>query len=148
MTIPAGELRAALEPWLRNYAAVVAAFDAKPVRVFGQLPAVNVPSPYLVIAGLSVRLDPVECLDSCEADLQLDAWSLTDPPGFAEAEALADAAVEALQAILGDGSPGFVIPGFRVVAVYNIETQFLTDPSDGKTVHGVISATLSIDPID
>ena len=117
MSIPARELRAALEPWLRNYSAVVAAFGAKPVRVFGQLPAVNVPAPYLAIAGLKVRLEPVECLDSCEADLQIDAWSLTDPPGFVEAEALADACVQALQAIVDDGSPGFSLDGYRVVAV-------------------------------
>ena len=44
-------------------------------------------------------------------------------------------------------SAAFDSGNIRVVAVQASSTQYLTDPSDGKTVHAVIGATLSVDPV-
>lgn len=149
MSDPAGELRAALEPWLRTDPGVVAAFGSNRVKVYKTLPPVNAEPPYIFIAGLTIRDEIAECIDAAEADLQIDVWSLTDPPGFAEAEIIAKAVKACLAALEDDGdSPPFTIADHRVVSVQPISTQYLTDPSDGKTVHAVILVTLRVDPVD
>ncbi len=148
MSDPAAVLRPALKDWYRTDAGVIAAFGVKAVKVFSQLPPINEKPPYVLIPGLLIEDDSADCLDAVQVPLDIDVWSLTSPPGFAEAELIA-AAVRASTARLADtNSPAFTIAGFRVVAVQAGRTQYLTDPSDGKTVHAVVGATLSIDPVD
>lgn len=147
MSNPAAVLRPALEAWLRSDAGVIASFGSKPVKVYKTLPPVNAVAPYIFLAGFSVLDDISECLDATEVDLQVDVWSLTNPPGFAEAETIAEAVKAALLTIEdGASSPAFTISGFRVVSAQPISTDYLTDPSDGKTVHAVIRISYAIDP--
>lgn len=148
MSDPCGELREALEPWLRGWAGIVAAFGSKRVKVYKTLPPPDATAPYLFIAGLTVLDDSAECMDNAEVEVQLDVWSLTDPPGFTEAEALAAAARDALVATEDTGdSPAFTLTNFRVVSAQHASTTYLTDPSDGKTVHAVILARLYVDRV-
>jgi hypothetical protein len=146
---PAGELREALEPWLRGDSGIIAAFQSRPVKIFTTLPPVNEAPPYIFIAGIDVVDALADCFDGAEIDLQVDVWSRTSPPGFTEAERISPAVKAAISA-LEDGaeSPAFALANFRVVSSQPISTTYLTDPSDGETVHAVIKATLSIDPID
>lgn len=146
MSNPSVVLRPALETWFRGDTQVIASFNGKTVKVYKSLPPVNAVAPYIFIAGLTVLDDIAECLDATEVDLQIDVWSLTDPPGFAEADAISTAVKASIFRLQNTDSPAFTIAGFRVVAVQPISTDYLTDPSDGKTVHAVIRATLSIDP--
>lgn len=149
MSDPASVLRPALRDWLATDTAVIGAFGSKTVKVFERLPPVNAGSPYIFLAGFLVDDDAAECLDAVQVELQVDVWSLTTPPGFAEAEAIAKAVAASLLRLEADvgNSPQFSIAGHRVVAVQLGSTQYLTDPSDGKTVHAVIRATLSVDPV-
>jgi hypothetical protein len=148
MSDPASVLRPGLATWLRTDTEVIAAFGAKTVKILSKLPPVNEPYPYIFIAGLDVEDDTAECLDATQVILQIDVWSLTSPPSFTEAETIAKAVKSALTRMEEDigNSPEFSISGFRVVAVQHDRTSYLTDPSDGKTVHAVIRATLSVDP--
>jgi hypothetical protein len=146
----AGDLREALEPYLRADTGVIAAFAGKAIKIFKTLPPVNATPPYGFIAGLLVREDRAECVTAFEVDLQLDVWSLTSPPGFAEAQAIGAAFVEAVRAMedVGDSPPAFDLAGWRIVGVGDITATYLTDPSDGKTVHGIVTTTLSVDLVD
>lgn len=149
MSDPTLELAPALLTWLRADAGVIAAFGANAVRVFDAFPPANQAKPYLLIAGLDVEDDGAECLDAVQVPLQIDVWSLTNPPGFTEARRLARAVQASVRRLEDTGdSPAFTIAGFRVVAVQLGATRYLTDPSDGKTVHAVVGATLSVDPVD
>lgn len=149
MSDPAGVLREALYDYLIADAEVIASFGAADVKIYKTLPPVNAHSPYIFIAGLFVRDDIAECIDAAEVDLQIDVWSLTDPPGFTEAEAVAKAVKASLAGLEDTGdSPGLTLAGHRIVWVQPTSTNYLTDPSDGKTVHAVILATLSIDQAD
>jgi len=145
---PASVLRPGLADWLRDDTEVIAAFGGNTVKVFAKVPPINAAIPYVWIAGFDVEDDSAECLDATQVALQIDVWSLTTPPGFAEAESIAAAVRASMVRMADDGdSPLFSISGFRVVAVQIDRTQYLTDPSDGKTVHAVIAATLSVDPV-
>jgi hypothetical protein len=150
LTDLAGDLREGLEPYLRGDTGVIAAFAGKAIKIFRTLPPVNAVSPYGFIAGLLVREDRAECLTAFEVDVQLDVWSLTSPPGFSEAQAVGSAFVAALRAMedIGESPPAFSLAGWRIVTVGEISANYLTDPSDGKTVHGVVTATLSVDLVD
>lgn len=119
------------------------------MQVFSKLPPVNSIAPYIFLGGFFVDDDSAECLSATQVNLSIDVWSLTSPPGFTEAETIAKAVKAALQRMEEDvgNSPEFSISGFRVVAVQAQGTDYLTDPSDGKTVHAVIRATLSVDPV-
>jgi hypothetical protein len=146
---PASQLRPALETWLRGDTEVRAAFGAKAVKVYKTLPPPNVHPPYIVIAGLSVDDDLAECMDNALVDVQLDVWSLTEPPGFAEAETIAAAVKASIKRTEDTGdSPAFTLADHRVVTAEPLSTNYLTDPSDGETVHAVILARLSVDQID
>jgi hypothetical protein len=148
MSDPASVLRPALATWLRTDTEVRAAFGSNTVQVFAKLPPVDARAPYIFLAGLDVEADDAECLDASQVILQIDVWSLTSPPGFTEAETIAKAVQSALRRMEEDvgNSPEFSISGFRVVAVQYDRTSYLTDPSDGKTVHAIVAATLSVDP--
>jgi hypothetical protein len=144
---PSAELRPALRTWLKADTEVAAAFGAKTVKVFAQLPAPNEGYPYVVIAGFFNEDEAADCYDAVIVNLQVDVWSLTSPPGFSEAETIAKAVKASLRRIELGSSPAFTLASHRVVAVELNGTQYLTDPSDGRTVHAVINARLSVDPL-
>lgn len=148
MSDPSGELRSACETLLKADAGVIAAFGSKPVKVFAKLPVTNIAKPYVVISGFSVSPDLADCFDSAETDAQIDIWSLTDPPGYAEAEALGAAVQAALAPVDGDGQPilPFTLTGHRLSSVLPLGTDYLDDPSDGMTVHGVVRLRFATDP--
>lgn len=144
MSDPASALRPVLEAALRADAGVNAAFQGKRVKIYGSLPPVNAAAPYIYLAGLSCDDRLADCYDAATVSLQIDVWSLTDPPGFDEAERIA-AAVKACLATMTTAPPALV--GHRIVSVLPLSTDYLTDPSDGMTVHAVIRADLTIDPV-
>lgn len=147
MSEPSAELRPALRTWLKADTEVAAAFGVKTVKVFAQLPAPNEGYPYVVLAGFLNEDEAADCYDAVIVNLQVDVWSLTSPPGFAEAETIAKAVKASLRRIELGSSPAFTLASHRVVAVELNGTQYLTDPSDGRTVHAVINARLSVDPL-
>ncbi len=149
MSEPSVELRAALEPWFRADAGVVASFGSNPVKVYSSLPPVSAVAPYIFIAGFFVEDEAADCYAGTIVNLQVDVWSLMQPkPGFSEAETIVAAVKAALTATEDTGAtPTFTLASYRVVAVELVSTNYLTDPSDGKTVHAVIAARLSVDPI-
>jgi hypothetical protein len=148
MSDPALELRPALRDWIKADTEVVAAFGAREVKVFAVIPLPNTPMPYVLIAGMFGEDHLADCYDAAILELQLDVWSLTTPASFTEAERIAKAVKAAVGRLAYDGdSPTFSISGHRVVAVENLSTEYLTDRSDGKTVHALIRSRLTIDPV-
>lgn len=149
MSDPSSVLGPALKAWLETDTEVIAAFGSKPVKVFDVLPPPNEGSPYIFLAGGFVIDALADCYDAAEVDLQVDVWSLTSPPGFNVARRIAAAVKASLKRTEDTGdSPAFTLSGHRVVSAEPLSTNYLTDPSDGKTVHAVIAVRLSIDPID
>lgn len=149
MSDPIDVLSPALKTWIETDTEVIAAFGGKPVKVFDLLPPTNEATPYVFLASAFVLDGEADCYDAAEVDLQVDVWSLTSPPGFTVARRIAKAVKAAIKRTEDTGdSPAFTISGHRVVAAAVVSTNYLTDPSDGKTVHAVIRATLSVDPID
>jgi hypothetical protein len=147
MADPSPVLRPALRSYLKNETGIATAFGSATVKVFDKLPPPNTGMPYLFMAGFFVLDELADCIDAAEVDVQIDVWSLTDPPGFIQAETIAKAVKAALYALDGD-SPRMPLAGWRAVSVETVSTQYLTDPSDGKTVHAVILTRLSLDQVD
>jgi hypothetical protein len=148
MSDPSAPLREGLKTWIRADTEVVAAFGSSQVKVFATLPTVNTAPPYVFIDGFFVEDDAADCYDGAIVDGNFHVWSLTTPPGFAQAETIAKAVKASIKRTEDTGdSPAFTLSGYRVTAVELVSTQYLTDPSDGKTVHAVIAARLSVDPV-
>lgn len=143
---PCALLRPALKAWIKADTAVIAAFAGKTVKVFAGFPPANTAKPYVVIASLFAAPLIGDCFAGSEVDYQLDVWSLTDPPGSAEAEAIAPAVAVAAVAMADPDSPAFGIAGWAVKAVQPISTSYLTDPSDGKTAHALIRGRITLAP--
>jgi hypothetical protein len=144
MSDPTDVLMPELRLWLKADTEVIAAFQDKPLKVFDDTPIANEPYPYVYLSGVTVEDARGDCYDAAEPDLQIDVWSRSRP----EARRIAKAVKASLLRCADTGdSPAFTISGHRVVAVEPISTQYLTDPSDGKTVHAVIAARLSVDPL-
>lgn len=149
MSDPALLLGPALAAWLRADTEVRAAFGSNAVKVLDKLPQPNTPMPYVTVDGTDVDDGlEAECLDAVEVFVTLGVWSLPSDGDRTEARRLCAAIRTSLALMLSSvgHSPEFTIAGYRVRGVYDVRTQYLTDPSDGKTIHGVIAATLSIDP--
>lgn len=144
MSDPTDVLGPALKAWLETDTEVIAAFAGKPVKVFNEIPPANEPMPYVLLAGLDVSDDLADCLDAAEVNASIDVWSRTLAPARAIAKAVK--ASIARTEDTGD-SPAFSPSGQRVVVAQPLGTIYLTDPSDGRTVHAVITATLSVDPV-
>jgi hypothetical protein len=147
MADPSAVLRLALRDYLKHETGIATAFGSATVKVFDKLPTPNAGMPYLFIQPFFVDDALAECMDDAEVDVSIDVWSLTDPPGLTQAETIAAAVKAALHSLDGD-SPRMPLSGWRCVAVENVNTQYLTDPSDGKTVHAVILTRLSLDQVD
>lgn len=147
MSEPSAELRPALRTWLKADTEVVAAFGAKTPKVFAQIPKPDEKYPYVLLSGFFNEDEAADCYSAVIVNLQVDVWSLTEPPGFAEAEGIAAAVKASLLRINEGDSPAFTLASHRVVFVELAGTQYLTDPSDGRTVHVVINARMSVDPL-
>ena len=151
MSDPALELGPALAAWLRADGDVIAAFAASSatLKVLDKIPLPNTPKPYIFIDGVDDGETPAECLDATEAFLNIGIWSLPTDGDKAEARRIGKAVRKALARMENDigNSPEFTLAGFKVRGVYDVRTAYLTDPSDNKTIHGVLNATLSIDPV-
>lgn len=144
MSDPTDVLGPALKAWYESDTEVIAAFAGKPVKVFDEVPPTNEPMPYIFLAVFDVSDATADCYDGAEVDSQTDVWSRTRAEARRIAKAVKASTVRC--ADTGD-SPAFTLAGQRVVAVDPQSTRYLTDPSDGKTVHAVIAARLSVDPI-
>lgn len=149
MADPAAVLRPALRAYLKAKAGVITSFGSKTVKVFDKIPPPNSGMPYIWIAGLFVDDALADCMDNAEVDLQVDVWSLTDPPAFTEAETIGAAVKAAVAAIAdnGDSPPPLSVSGWRVVAVEPLSTNYVTDESDAKTVHGILRFQISLDQV-
>lgn len=145
MSDPSPVLRPALADWLRNDADVVGAFGSNAVRVLSKIPPVDQTPPYVFIQPFQLFDDGAECLDAVEVDVQVEAWSLTSAPGYAEVEALCAALNSSLARLDDADSPVFSISGFRVVSAQYISTLPLGDLSK-KTVGQAVTYRLAIDP--
>lgn len=144
---PSAALRPALAEWLRDDTDVIAAFGANPVRVLSKVPPTNQTPPYAFIPPFQVFDDSAECLDAVEVDVQVEAWSLTTAPGYAEVEALCAALNTAMKRTEDTGdSPAFSVSGWRVVSAQYISTTPLADLSK-KTAGSAVTYRLAIDPV-
>lgn len=133
----------ALVAWLEDDTEVAAAFAGKTVKVFDDIPPTNEPYPYIFLAVLDPDDEAADCYDAAIVNLQLDVWARTRPV----ARRIAKAAKASIKRCEDTGdSPAFTLSGQRVVAVDIQRTRYLTDPSDGRTIHAVIEAGLSVDP--
>lgn len=138
MSNPTPVLRAALIAALKADAGVAAAFDGDAVRVYDVAP-VNAGEAYIVVARIDVTGDPADCMDGADVQVQLDIWSLPTVRGFAQADAIAAAAGEAL------ATTDLTLAGYRVVTAY--EASALSLP-DGERAHVVVSLNYGIDAAD
>ena len=131
---------------MRGDAGVITAFGSNPVRVLS-IPAVNQPAPYVHIPPFRVENAEAECLDAVDVFVQIEAWSLTSPPGYDEADAIC-AALNAAMARMEDtgDSPAFTIAGFRVARAQYRATFPVADFSK-KTVGRAVTYRLEIDPL-
>lgn len=148
MSEPSTELRPALRTWLKADTEVVAAFGAKEVKVYAKLPKANLQPPYVAISGFANEDEEADCYEGVIVNLQVDVWSKTTPADFTEAETIARAVKASIKRTEDTGdSPAFTMSSHRVVAVDLISTDYLTEPFDADTVHAVIRARLSVDPL-
>lgn len=132
-------LKRTIAPVLRADAGVIAAFGANPVRIV-DLPEVNEPPPFLVLGPPSSILPiPAEGFDLSEIDYPVHFWSLTSPPSRDEAEAMAPAVRAALLSVV-------VSIGGKTYAVAPVRTEYLVDPSDGRTVHAIVTVRFTTAP--
>jgi hypothetical protein len=138
MSNPAPVLFPAVLAVLKADAGVLAAFAGKPLQVYRLAPP-DAPYPFLELPGAHVLDYEGDCLDGSDTELQIAAWSRTDPPGFDEAEAISVAAVAAIMAA------DLVIPGFRFVDALPIGTTSLLQ-RDGLTVQTIATIRISADP--
>lgn len=141
MSDPAGELLVAVEAVLRADAGVAAAFPRGRVRLY-DLPPQNAPLPYITLADAHATDFIAEGLDGAETVLAVHVWSRTDPPGTAEAKAIAAAVKAALTNL-----PELDMPGHRLADdALPLDTLYLQD-ADGQTVHAVVRVQFSTDPL-
>ena len=145
MSDPVDVLGPGLKAWLEADAEVIAAFASKAVKVFDEIPPADEHYPYVFLAGLDPDDATADCYDAAEVNVQADVWARSRTVARRIAKAVKASIVRCEDT--GD-SPAFTLAGQRVVAVQPLSTQYLNDPSDGRTIHAVIRATLSVDPTD
>ena len=131
-------LQSAIATALRASPDVMAAFGVWPIQIF-DIPPINAKPPYLTIGPAAVSELPADGFDLSEMDFPVHVWSLTSPPGHAEAQGFA----AAVRSVL----PGVeVTAGGLVYAVTLQRTTYLTDPSDGRTAHAIIACSFTTAP--
>lgn len=104
-------------------------------RVYDSVPA-SPTFPYISFGPYDFVPDDADCIAAGEHTLQLDIWS--NAIGRVEAKRITDAVRRALH------EKSAVIPEYPVVQMRVVMTQVLPDP-DGKTSHGVVQVTASIE---
>ena len=132
-------LKRAIATALRADADIIAAFGANGVRIV-DIPEANELPPFLACGPPSAVL-PVfaEGFDLSEIDYPVHIWSLTAPPSTSEAEVFAVAVRAVLLTVE-------VSVGGRTYAVVPVRTEYLIDPSDGRTVHAVVTSRFTTAP--
>jgi hypothetical protein len=139
MSEPSDELQPAIADALRADAGVATAMGGK-ARIYDVAPA-NAPVPYIIV-GCGQILDQIyDCIDAAEVLATLDIWSKTDPPGSAQARAIAKAAKAVVVAMTAD------LPSHRIIETLPLDTVVLTDFSDNETIHAVVRIQIDTDPL-
>lgn len=144
MSDPTGEIRTAVLAALKANAGVASAFGANKKRIYNWSPVSAarqvIAPPYIIVQTANVAPYLAECLDGAETEITVDIWSLTDPPGTAEAEVFAPVVQAALLAI-------DALPNHKITAAEPVRITYLIDPSDNSTAHAVVVVRFSTDPI-
>lgn len=146
MSDPSGPLQTALIAFLKADAGVQAAMT-QPVPKVYDVPPSNAAKPYLTIGDHDLLPDTAEGLEATETDANIHVWSLTTPPGQAEAKAVAAAVQAAL--CPGDGGadpPAMAVEGFRLTDAILVRARHMLDPADGKTAHSIVTIRFLLEP--
>ena len=133
-----GPLKTAIATALRGDAGVLAAFGMSPVLIF-DIPPVDASPPYITLGPVDLSPIQAEGFDLSEIDYPVHVWSLTSPPSLDEAAAIS----AAIQAVLPDVT---VTTGGVVCAIEPRRVTYLIDPSDGRTVHAVLTFRFTTAP--
>lgn len=120
---------------LKGDAPLKGMFKANLVRLY-DVPPTNAPSPYLTVGEDSITELEGEGLDLSEIEATVHVWSLTSPPGKAEAKRLGGRVKDVLLA-LADG------PVIRTT--WRVAERYFMD-ADGVTCHGVITIGMAHEP--
>jgi hypothetical protein len=136
MADPCAELQAAIITVLRADAAVAAAFSPEAVRIC-DTPTTNEAKNYVVVGHMQPL--PLGATDAADVEVTLHVWSLTSPPGKAKATAIGKAAMAACLAL--PDTTGFFVKSTRATSA-----QYLTDPGDGLTAHGIVKFDVTTQP--
>lgn len=137
---PSGELEAALPDLIRTDAGVIAAFAPDRPKVYSAPPTMapkDMPRHYVVLGLIQVL--PVHGTDAANTEVTLHVWSLSDPPGKAKAQAIGAAAMAVLLRVAD-------LPSHQVKSTLPTESQYLTDPGDGLTAHGIVKSEIVTQP--
>jgi hypothetical protein len=137
MDDPTDELTSALPPLWRADAGVIAAFAPDPVRIYDVPPTSPPKAPYIIL-GLMQPL-PLDGTDGANTEVTFDVWSLTEPPGTAKAKRIGAAALKAALGITD-------LTSHSVSAVLPTHAQYLTDPKDAVTAHGIVKFEIVTQP--
>lgn len=138
MSNPSSELFPAIEAILRADAGVIAAFGAKPVAIY-RMPPEDAPYPFIGLPGANVTDYAPDCIDAGDVDLQIDAWSRTDPPSYDEADRIITAAQAAILAA------DIQLASFVVGEVMPISSRCVME-RDGQTAHATSMIRVPTDP--
>ena len=133
-----GALQPASATALRADAGVIAAFGANPVKIYDIAPD-NAVEPYLVLGPAQVSPIQAEGFDLSETDYPVHVWSRTNPPGFAESQAIAAAVRVCMLGVR-------VSTGGRVYDALPLRTVQLLDPGDNRTVHVIVTTRFTTAP--
>lgn len=137
MSDPSLELFTALRAAAKADAGVLASMGGK-AKIY-DIPPTGAAKPYVVFDPPSVIPDLADCMDASEAEVTAHVWSLTNPPGHAEAMTIA-AALQAVMLV----SP--MLASFTVGDPILIRTEHFTDP-DGKTAHSIVTVSYDCDAV-
>lgn len=140
MSDPAADLQAAIRTALKADAPLIALFDQGVVPVY-DIPPVNKAGPYLVIGDDDIQADQADCIDGAEIDSNVHIWTQTDPPGKLLAKQIGATVQACLLAMTTIGAV------HKLCSVWPVRSSYLTDPSDNRTVHGVVSIHFVTEPL-
>lgn len=134
----AAPLQAAIKATLQASAEMTGVMPGGKVRVF-DVPPRNAVAPYIVIGGDDILPIRADGFALGEADCTIHIWSLTDPPGFAEAKAIAATLSDVLLSLPSTD-------GCRVYASDFVRARYLIDPGDNLTAHGIVTLRFTTAP--
>jgi hypothetical protein len=134
----AAPLQAAIKATLLASPAMIAVMPAGKVRVFDVLPR-NVVPPYIIIGADDIAPIRADGFELSEAECTIQIWSLTDPPGLAQAKAIGAALSDTLLSLPSTD-------GCRIYASDFRSARYLTDPGDNLTAHGIVTLRFTASP--